>query len=306
VLGVDEVLDEMFPIGEVGSGGLDAEAIDHEAVDLVAPEVEGAFVDGVFDIAEGDDVLGLDVAEHGDLAAVVLVEFVLGATDDDVGLDPDLAQLGDRLLGRFGFDFSGGANEGKEGDVDEADIFAPDLERELPEGFEEEVAFNIADCATDLGDDDIDVGIPLGEFVEALFDLVGDVGDELHRFAEVVAAALAFDDILEDLAGSEVVEPGENAVGEALVVAEVEVGLRAVVEHVNLAMLEGRHRAGVHVEVGIELLEGDLEATVLKKGSNGCGGQALSEGGDHAAGDEDVFHAMITGYSGFAVGGGIR
>ncbi len=41
-----------------------------------------------------------------------------------------------------------------------------------------------------------------------------------------------------------------RAAGEALVVAEIEVGLRAVVGHEHLAVLVGRHRAGIDVEVG--------------------------------------------------------
>jgi hypothetical protein len=44
--------------------------------------------------------------------------------------------------------------------------------------------------AADLGDDDVDVA-RLGEQLDAVLDLVGDVRDDLHGRAEVVAAALA-------------------------------------------------------------------------------------------------------------------
>jgi len=40
-------------------------------------------------------------------------------------------------------------------------------------------------------------------------------------------------------------------------VPDVEVGLRAVVGHEDLAMLERVHRAGVDVEIGVELLHAD-------------------------------------------------
>ena len=46
----------------------------------------------------------------------------------------------------------------------------------------------------------------------------------------------------------------EFGVGEALVVAEVEIGLGAVVGDEHFAVLEGAHRARVHVEVGVHLL----------------------------------------------------
>src|SRR5213592_2849172 len=42
-------------------------------------------------------------------------------------------------------------------------------------------------------------------------------------------------------------------VDEALVVADVEVGLRTVLGHEHLAVLEGAHRARVDVEVRVEL-----------------------------------------------------
>ena len=49
-------------------------------------------------------------------------------------------------------------------------------------------------------------------------------------------------------------------VDEALVVAEVEVGLGAVVGDEDLAVLVRRHRAGIDVEIGVELLDGDGDA----------------------------------------------
>ena len=70
------------------------------------------------------------------------------------------------------------------------------------------------------------------------FDFVGDVRNHLHGLAQVIAAALAGDDLFVDAAGGDVVGLGEAGVGEALVVAQVEIGLRAVVGDEDLAMLE--------------------------------------------------------------------
>ena len=69
---------------------------------------------------------------------------------------------------------------------------------------------------------------------DARLDLVGDVRDDLDGLAEVVAAAFLLDDRLVDLAGGEVAVAGERGVGEAFVVAEVEIGLGAVVERRRL------------------------------------------------------------------------
>ena len=68
--------------------------------------------------------------------------------------------------------------------------------------------------------------------------------NDLHGRAEVLSAPLLRDDRFVDLAGREVVLPRHPRRGEALVVAEVEVGLGAVVGDEDLAVLVGAHRPG--------------------------------------------------------------
>ena len=98
-------------------------------------------------------------------------------------------------------------------------------------------------------------------------DLVGDVRNHLHRLAEIIAAALARDDLLVDAAGGQIVGLRQLGVREALVVAEVEIGLGAVVGDEHLAVLERAHGAGIDVQVGIELLQRDTAARGFRAGS---------------------------------------
>ena len=72
-----------------------------------------------------------------------------------------------------------------------------------------------------------------------VLDLVGDVRNDLDGGAEIIAAAFLVDDVLVDAAGGDVVGLGRRAAGKALVVAEIEVGLRAVVGHEHFAVLVG-------------------------------------------------------------------
>jgi hypothetical protein len=65
------------------------------------------------------------------------------------------------------------------------------------------------------------------------------VRNHLHGGAEIVAAPLLGDDVLVDAAGGDVVGLARRDAGEALVMAEVEVGLGAVVGHEDLAVLIG-------------------------------------------------------------------
>ena len=66
-------------------------------------------------------------------------------------------------------------------------------------------------------------------------------------------------------------------VGEALVVAKIEVGFGAVVGDKHFPVLIGRHGARINVQVGIALLEGDFQAAAFEKTADRSGGNALSE-----------------------------
>ena len=103
-----------------------------------------------------------------------------------------------------------------------------------------------------------------------------------------VAAALLREHRLVDRAGRGVRLAGERHVDEALVVTEVEVGLAAVVGDEHLAVLEGVHRAGVDVDVGVELLHRDPQAPGLQEPPERRRREPLPEARGHTTGHEDV------------------
>ena len=70
---------------------------------------------------------------------------------------------------------------------------------------------------------------------------------------------------------------GRRGAHEALVVAEVEVGLGAVLGDEHLAVLERAHRARIDVDVGIQLHHRDLQAARLENRAERCAGDALAQ-----------------------------
>src|SRR6266545_3579969 len=78
----------------------------------------------------------------------------------------------------------------------------------------------------------------------------------------------------------------------SVVLAEVEICLRSVVENEDLPVLERVHRARVDVDVGIELLEGDPETTGLEEAGQGSRGDALPEAGGDSSRDEHVLRSL--------------
>ncbi len=77
-------------------------------------------------------------------------------------------------------------------------------------------------------------------------------------------------------------------VDETLVMADVEVGLGPVLGHEDLAVLERAHRPRVDVQIGVELLELDAQATGFQQASERCGDDSLAERRDHSPRDEYV------------------
>ena len=73
--------------------------------------------------------------------------------------------------------------------------------------------------------------------------------------------------------------------------SQVEIRLGSVVEDINFSVLVGRHGSRVNIEIGVEFLDGDLQAAVFEEGADGGGGKSLSEGGDNPSSYKDVFHA---------------
>ena len=85
---------------------------------------------------------------------------LFGATDQNVGLDTDFAQLADRVLRRFGLQLAGRFQVRHQRQVDVQAILLADVERKLANRFQKRQAFDVADRAADLGDHDIDVVVP--------------------------------------------------------------------------------------------------------------------------------------------------
>ena len=143
--------------------------------------------------------------------------------------------------------------------MDEADVAAPLFERELPDGFEVGQALDVARRPADLGDHDV-VLARVAELAHPPLDLVDHVGDDLHGLAEVRTRALLLDHPGVDPAGGDVVGLRHRHVEEALVVAEVEVGLGAVIGDEHFAVLVRVHRPRIDVDVRVELLNRDAQS----------------------------------------------
>ena len=193
------------------------------------------------------------------------------------------------MLGGLALQLAGAGDADHQRDVDVHDVLPGQLAAHLTDGLQEGLAFDVAHGAADLGDAHVHIA-GLAHAVNALFDLVGDVGDDLNGAAEVLALTLPVQHVPVDLTGGDGGVDGQALIGKALVVAQIQIGLGAVIGDEHLAVLVGAHGARVHVQVGIQLLVGHLQAALLQQTAQGSGGDALAKAGNHATGDKNVFH----------------
>src|SRR5215210_3040071 len=105
---------------------------------------------------------------------------------------------------------------------------------ELPDRLEKRQALDIAHRAADLAEHEVEAVIARAD---EILDRVRHVRNDLDGGAEIVAAALLAQNILVDTAGRNIVMARGRAPGEALVMAEIEVGFGAIVGHENFAVL---------------------------------------------------------------------
>ena len=68
----------------------------------------------------------------------------------------------------------------------------------------------------------------------------------------------------------------EHAIGESLVVAKIQISLRAVVEHINFAVLERVHRPGINIQIRIKFLQNDPQTTRFEQCAKRSCGQAFA------------------------------
>ncbi len=154
----------------------------------------------------------------------------------------------------------------------------------LTDSFEERQRFDVADGTADLDQGDVEA---FGRGVDAAFDLVGDMRNDLHGRAEIVATALFTDHFFVNAAGGDRILAGQMGVDEALVVTQVEIGLGAVVGDVDLAVLERAHRARIDIDVGVELHHRYPQAAGFENGGEGGSGNAFAERRHHPTGHEN-------------------
>ncbi len=114
------------------------------------------------------------------------------------------------------------------------------------------------------------------------------MGDHLNGRAQIFPAPFAIDNFLIDLTGGHIIALGGGNAGKAFIMTKIKIGLSPIIGDKNFAVLIGTHRAGIDIEIGVQLTQSNLIPTSLKECTESCGCNAFAEGGNHAAGYENI------------------
>ncbi len=150
------------------------------------------------------------------------------------------------MLGWLGLEFTRSRYVGHEGQVDINSAAARQIIAKLADRFKEGHCFNITDRTTDFTKNEI---IILIAFDNEVLDLISDVRNYLNRRTEIIAPAFLFDNVAINPPCRDVVLLIGGTPRETLIMTKIKVSFGAIVGYKHFAMLIGRHRSGVDVEI---------------------------------------------------------
>ena len=286
LVGRHDLADHILPFLHVAGTVFHVEFLKDNLVHTLFLEQQGHFIDAL--CRQGlEDSIRIHVAEHGNLFAHFLADFMFTAADKDIRGDADAAQFLDAVLGRFGLQLAGSGNIRDQGDMDIEAVIAGDILLDLANGFQEGFTFNIPYGTANFRNDKISVFFA-AYAVDPFLDLVGNVRNDLYRTAQIITAPFLVDDGLVNPTGRNVGVAGQVDIDETFIMAQVKVRLRAVIGDENFAVLIRAHRTRIDIDVGIEFLDRYLIAAALEETAQGRCRDALTQRRNNAARYENI------------------
>ena len=279
-------VDKLRPLVEIRLGSVDTQLAADDRREVRPFEHKRRLVE----VRQGDvldNAVGLYVAEKRYLFKYSVLERLVTAQDDYIRIYAHALKLLYGVLSGLRLMLVRSTQKRHQSDMDKEAVFPPYLERNLSYSFEERLGFNVTYSAADLSDDHVGIGF-LADTVYDILYFICYMGYDLNSRAEILAAALLVEHVPIHLAGGEVRILVEVLVDKTLVVAEVKVGLRAVLRDVNLAVLIGTHGTRINVDIGVELLRRNLEPARFENSSERRRSYSLSEAGDDSSGHKDI------------------
>ena len=207
---------------------------------------------------------------------------MLAAAYQNIWSNADTAQLLNAMLGRFCFQFARRADVGNQRHMDVQHVVFAYILFHLADSFQKGKTFNIAYRTADFGNNKIGIVIVTDTEYPGL-DLISNMGNDLHRTAQVIAPAFFRNDGLVDFTGGHIGTLGQVDIYKTFIMTQVQVRFRSVIRHKHFAVLIRAHGSRIDIDIRIKFLYRNLIAPALQQTPQGSCRNPLTQRRNHAA-----------------------
>src|SRR3989338_1803591 len=231
-----------------------------------------------------------DIAPDREFLLSFFIERMRRACNKEVRLYAVTVQLPYRILGRARLHLTDSPRDRQVRDDHKKHVVRI-LHLERARRLDKKRVLKIADRAAYLDDRNFAAVILCGR-LHAVHDLVAHMWDRLDELPLIAERAFACDDRLVHHAACHVVVVREVAPKKTFVVPHILIGLEPAFEDEDFTVLGRVHRAGVDVQIRIDLHQIHRIALLLEQEADGARDHAFSHATHDPAEDEDIFVSL--------------
>ena len=146
---------------------------------------------------------------------------------------------------------------------------------ELTNGFQERLAFDVTNSSTDFNNGNFRI-LSSRVAVEAGFDLVGNMWDNLNRSSAKISTAFLLKNRPVNFTGGHVGIFTQTFIDESFIMSKVKVGLSTIISYKYFTMLYRVHSTRVNVDIRVKFLHCDCVTTGFQQTSEGRSGNSFT------------------------------
>ncbi len=142
---------------------------------------------------------------------------------------------------------------------------------------------------------------PVGRAFNSPQNFFRNVRDGIHAFAVVTERPFFINHILINHPAGHIIFRRDAGAEKPFVITHILIAFQTGIQHKHLAVFNRIHRAGVHIQIGINFHQIQLEAAGRENFADGRNGHALTDAGHHSADNENVFMFFAHGRLNFQI-----
>ena len=137
--------------------------------------------------------------------------------------------------------------------MNEQTVLLPNFQCHLTDRLQERLALNIANRSADFRNHNISSRLFSDRIYKSL-DLIGNVRNDLHGIAQILAAALFVQHVPVDLSCRQIGILIQIFIDKSFIVSQIQISFCTVFGYINFAVLIGAHCSRVYIDIWVKFL----------------------------------------------------